>query len=94
VALQPDGKIVIALSASDPTTQSLTLGVQRVGPDGRTDMSFGNSGVATAPFGPYSFANAVALQSDGRIVAVGATQVSVGQYTRNLTLAVARFFGN
>jgi uncharacterized delta-60 repeat protein len=70
-AVQPDGKIVIAAAIlttkiPDPMT------VVRILPDGALDPDFGNQGRATAPFlGSESIAYAIALQSDGKIVAAG-----------------------
>jgi len=67
VALQPDGKIVVGgTSSSGPG-----LAVMRLLPDGRMDTSFGAGGRATANVGGYGTAFALAIQSDGKIVAVG-----------------------
>lgn len=66
VAIQSDGKIVVA----GYTTSSFALA--RYNSDGSLDATFGAGGkVATAFFGLLDKAFAVALQSDGKIVAAG-----------------------
>jgi uncharacterized delta-60 repeat protein len=80
IALQPDGKIVVA---GDVETDSVGPGYRfalaRYLPDGSLDPSFGSSGIVTTPFGnviaadlPFGgAAGAVAIQTDGKIVAGG-----------------------
>ena len=71
VALQPDGKIVVV--GSDASSSAFA--VARYNPDGSPDTAFGGGdGNVTTDIGfSYEGANAVALQSDGKIVAVGTT---------------------
>jgi uncharacterized delta-60 repeat protein len=66
LAVQPDGKLVAAgLIGSD-------FAVARYGATGSLDPSFGVDGVAITDFpGLFAEAHAVALQSDGKIVAAG-----------------------
>jgi len=76
VALQPDGKILAAgvMFTGDFTSD---FALARYNPNGTLDSSFGSGGKVTTDFGSgRSFANAVALQPDGKIVAAGATLVS------------------
>jgi len=62
VAVQPDGRIVLAG----------TLGVTRLMADGSNDYSFGYHGtVFTAAQGATNFVRAVAIQPDGRILVAG-----------------------
>lgn len=61
VALQPDGKIVLALGPI----------LTRLNPDGSNDSGFGAGGVVSMPVSGSLGALAVALQADGKIVAVG-----------------------
>ena len=69
VALQEDGKIVVAGKARLATTRFAVLRFQT---DGDLDPAFGGSGWATTSFGPgSSTANGVAIQTDGKIVAAG-----------------------
>ncbi|MFL6213966.1 MAG: hypothetical protein ACJ74J_08745 [Blastocatellia bacterium] len=82
VALQPDGKIVVAgsrLSTPPPQTfQDVALG--RFNPDGSPDTSFGSGGFVAINLSSGSDeAYAVGLQSDGKIVVGGYGQNSMGK---------------
>ncbi len=70
LAIQSDGKIVVAGNAVVSDDPGFALA--RYNSDGTLDVSFGNGGKVTTSFesGP-AVANALALQSDGRIVAAG-----------------------
>ena len=71
IVIQTDGKIVVVGSVSLAGRRS-TFGSVRYNPDGSLDATFGDGGKVRTIFGqPYDVANAVALQVDGRIVAVG-----------------------
>ncbi len=66
-ALQPDGKVVVVgLDAAE-----VDIAAARFRPDGSLDPSFGSGGRSTVPGGFIEVAQAVALQSDGRIVMAG-----------------------
>jgi uncharacterized delta-60 repeat protein len=71
LVFQPDGKIVIAGSGRDGTYGPLTFAAVRLNTNGSLDQSFGQDGIVDVPIGSYSIANAVALQSDGKIVLGG-----------------------
>jgi uncharacterized delta-60 repeat protein len=74
VALQPDGKIVAAGSASPGATIFFDFALARYNPDGSLDATFGSGGKVTTEFtGNFDQANAVALQPNGKIVAAGNT---------------------
>ena len=87
--VQPDGKIVAAggvrtgFSATD-------FALVRYNADGSVDTTFGNDGVVRTPFSPGSidFVNGLALQPDGKIIAVGA---SGGEFIGDTDFAVARY---
>jgi uncharacterized delta-60 repeat protein len=72
VAIQVDGKIVIAGSVLDRKGAGRDFALVRLDPDGRVDLGFGGGLVATG-FGESSdgVAHAVAARPDGKIVAVG-----------------------
>ncbi|HEX5037818.1 MAG TPA: hypothetical protein VFX30_11730, partial [bacterium] len=75
VAVQEDGKIVVAGSSGGPGDQDFT--VVRLKADGSLDAGFDGDGVALTVFGAdTSFAQGLALQPDGGIVAAGARQTS------------------
>jgi uncharacterized delta-60 repeat protein len=72
VAVQPDGRIVVA---------GLSFLVTRFDADGTLDAGFGSGGSVAVPFGPVgsSEAFAILVQPDGRIVAAGATYDAIGE---------------
>lgn len=70
VAIQPDGKLVLAVAGGDPDSG---FGVLRYSSEGSLDLSFGDGGMAFVDFKFIPAAYDVALQSDGRIVAAGTT---------------------
>jgi uncharacterized delta-60 repeat protein len=90
--LQSDGKIVIA---GWHDTGNVNHGfVDRLNPDGSLDTTFGGTGqvvIALGPTSDYNSFSAVALQPDGRIVAVGVAGDAANPGTQDF--AVARFFG-
>jgi uncharacterized delta-60 repeat protein len=70
VALQPDGKIVVGGASDGGST--LDFAVLRYNTNGSLDGSFGSGGKVLTPVGPTNAQlNGLALQPDGRIVAVG-----------------------
>src|SRR5205085_2508804 len=71
LVVQGDGKLVIAGSGRDGTYGPLTFAAVRLTTNGSLDRSFGQDGIVNVPIGSYSIANAVALQSDGKIVLGG-----------------------
>jgi uncharacterized delta-60 repeat protein len=71
VAIQSDGKIVVAGGVYDPATGSDDFGLARYNPNGSLDVSFGTNGLQTTDFGFYEYARGLAIQSDGKIVVAG-----------------------
>lgn len=84
VALQADGKIVVAGSSSPYPSSSWALA--RYDGTGRLDPSFGDGGIVLAGFGGTDRAYGLAIQPDGRIVAVGSSCVD-----STCSIALARF---
>jgi len=84
VALQPDGKIVVAGSSEDGWDVA-RFAVARYTTNGALDTTFNGSGKAAVSFEKGSEAFAVALQRDGKIVLAGWV---------NLQMALARFNPN
>lgn len=75
IALQPDGKIVIAGSMLVGSTSDYL--VARLTADGSRDGSFGTNGLVTTAFGTLQdIAEAVAIQLDGKIVVAGSASSS------------------
>ena len=71
VAIQPDGRIIIAGYAYNGGSSSVFLLV-RYQPDGSLDNTFGDNGILLDDVGPMGDrANGMVLQPDGRIVVTG-----------------------
>ncbi len=73
VALQSDGKVVVVgrTGFGSPFGNSFDFAVARYNPNGSLDTSFAGDGKQTASFGESDVAKGVAVQGDGKIVAVG-----------------------
>jgi uncharacterized delta-60 repeat protein len=93
VLVQPDGKLVVAGGAFPNFTHLGDFKVARYHPDGSLDTSFGQGGIATTVFpGQGSYAFAVALQPDGKIVAAGTDYVAFSsEISSNTDFAIARY---
>ena len=72
VAVQPDGRIVVA--GSDLADN---VAVWRLHPDGSLDRSFSGDGRAVIDAGGADFGAAVAIAGDGKIVVAGSTRTAV-----------------
>jgi uncharacterized delta-60 repeat protein len=81
VAIQPDGKIVVA----GHTSSGLNGVVYRLNANGSPDLAFGDQGAAVLDSAGDERINAVALQPDGRIVAAGFTSVNKDMAIYRLT---------
>jgi uncharacterized delta-60 repeat protein len=91
VAVQADGKVVVAGSRYDPSALTWDFAVARFNVDGSPDLSFNGSGRVISPIGPSDDeASAVAVQPDGKILLAGTVKVS----DTNTDFAVARFNTN
>ncbi len=92
VALQPDGKIVVSGGAAWGTRGG-NFALARYNTDGKLDMSFGGDGRVTTDFARKGdFANAIAIQADGKLVAGGFATYSRAK-GRN-RFALARYSAN
>jgi len=86
VAIQPDGRIIVAGSTGYPHQQDFLL--IRYHGDGSLDASFGVNGVVTTDLGATLEAvYAIRLQPDGRVVAAGFSRVGLG----DANFALARY---
>lgn len=83
IAVQQDGKIVVAGDSGLGATQRFALA--RYLPDGQLDPTFGNAGIVTTALGGHAFIEAVAIQTDGKIVVAGGanTEIALARYLEN-----------
>jgi uncharacterized delta-60 repeat protein len=86
MAIQPDGKIVVA----GYTSSGSDFALARYDTNGAPDTSFGSGGKLTTNFGNNDYAYAMAIQSDGKIVVAGYTTNNVNNYD----FALARYNTN
>ena len=95
MALQADGKVVLAGDTVLTTgggqvgtgAVERDMGIARYNTDGTMDTTFSTDGLRGIDFAPSSFASAVAVQADGKIVVAGRAETSG---TLNLNFALAR----
>lgn len=69
LTVQPDGKIVVAGTA----TEAYAFNLARFNADGTLDQGFGSGGTVQTLLGYAASAQAVVIQPDGKIVTVGAS---------------------
>ncbi len=88
VAIQGDGKIVVAGTTHLANAGGYIFAVVRYNTNGSLDTSFNGTGIVTTSVGGYSsdFANSVALQTDGKIVVAG-----YGYNSSNADFALVRY---
>ena len=92
VVIQADGKIVVAGGAFPLFTFLGNFELVRYNPNGSLDRSFGNGGIVTTTFPEGSYASAVALQPDGKIVAAGTVFVNfIPGESSDTDFALARY---
>ncbi|MEO6327838.1 MAG: T9SS type A sorting domain-containing protein [Ginsengibacter sp.] len=86
VAIQSNGKIVVAGDVWNGSNSDFA--VIRYNRDGSIDNTFSGDGIAVKDFGHTDLANAVAIQTDGRILIAGSTNGNFGviRYNINGTL--------
>ncbi len=85
MVLHPDGRIVVAGISEDPTP---VIRLAQFLPNGSPDRSFGGEGTVASGLGNYNDLRAIAIQPDGKIVAVG-----TGTFQMS-TLGILRFLPN
>jgi len=71
VAVQADGKIVVAGTDESTTPNSAQFVLTRYHIDGSLDSSFGNGGKVSTSVGQFNYARAMVIQADGKIVVAG-----------------------
>ena len=93
LAIRPDGRIVVAGTATNAANTALFFAIAQYDSNGSLDPSFGSGGKVTTDFvsigGSIPNTSAMLLQTDGRVVVVGATLTS-----GNLDFALSRYNGD
>lgn len=88
VAIQPDGKIVVVGSTDNGTKHDFAL--VRYDTDGSLDTGFASDGIQTTSLSELNDdATAIAIQSDGKILASGTSNFSFA--SSNFSFAIARY---
>ncbi len=92
IAIQTDGKIVVAGQAFNPNTGNYDFALARYNSNGSLDNSFDGDGKLTTDFiGSDDYAYSLAIQTDGKIVVAGQTY---NPNTGNYDFALARYNSN
>ncbi len=101
VAIQSDGKIVVAGYAYNSDqhidANQYDFALARYNTNGTLDSTFGSGGIVVTAVGPdvdYDYAYAVAIQTDGKIVAAGATGPRSNYGGTTDTFAIVRYNTN
>jgi uncharacterized delta-60 repeat protein len=77
MAIQSDGKIIIAGTTQDSIKGYSVVAVARYNSNGTLDINFGNNGIVTTSVGSFNdYGNALALQSNGDITVAGTTEIN------------------
>jgi uncharacterized delta-60 repeat protein len=71
VALQPDGKIVLGGQTCESGWTNCHFALARLNTNGSLDTTFSGDGRQITSFGAFEYIKGLALQADGKIVAVG-----------------------
>lgn len=86
LAIQPNGKIVVAGTSGDAQGYQGDFALARYNEDGSLDTSFDGDGKLTTDFGAVERASALAVQSNGKIVVAGHSNL-----TGYFNFALARY---
>jgi uncharacterized delta-60 repeat protein len=90
VAIQTDGKLVVAGNSSNGGSNS-DFALVRYTTNGALDLTFGTEGIVTTDFGgPIDYGNSVAIQTDGKLVVAG----NSGNGASNSDFALVRYTTN
>ncbi|HEX8752310.1 MAG TPA: hypothetical protein VF731_02735 [Solirubrobacterales bacterium] len=85
VAIQPDGKLVLAATEQGFEASSTTAGLIRLNPDGSTDSLNGHAFQPIPGSGRYDEAGSVAVDGAGRLLASAISYESAGKIAFRLT---------
>lgn len=92
VAVQSDGKIVVAGSADSSSGGNRDFAIVRYTPNGALDPNFGTGGKVNTPIGSgEDIGRSVVVQNDGKIIVAGSADLAFGQ---TQTFALIRYTTN
>ncbi|WP_445452187.1 T9SS type A sorting domain-containing protein [Flavobacterium sp. 25HG05S-40] len=100
IYLQPDNKLLVALSQYNPQQNPNDFKIKRITDDGTIDTDFGgDNGINTSFYNGYNEAFSIGLQSDNKIIIAGTTNNAINNnfaLTRlnNIVLDVDDFHEN
>lgn len=91
VAIQADGKIIILGKTCDSSDENCNFALVRLNKNGSLDTTFKSTGKVTTDFGGSDSGRGLAIQADGKIIAVGKKVTATGdfvlaRYNKNGTL--------
>jgi uncharacterized delta-60 repeat protein len=92
VAVQSDGKFIVAGTSTDRTEDDFALA--RYNPDGTLDATFGDKGLVRTDINLDDRINDIAIQSDGRILATGFSSSVATDGSLKYAFVVARYNAN
>jgi uncharacterized delta-60 repeat protein len=87
LALQADGRAVVAGRVTDARGSREDFGVARYAVDGSPDPTFGEAGLATVRFDGPSIATAVTVDDQGRVLVAGHAQMGFSATRSDFALA-------
>jgi len=90
VAIQEDGKIVIAGEAMNYKNRTRDFAIARFNTDGNLDSTFSSDAKQITDFGSDDYPTSIAFQADGKIIVAGATDVNGSIFN----VAIARYNKN
>jgi uncharacterized delta-60 repeat protein len=93
-AIQPDGKILVAMDQRNPNQADLLFYTYRYNPDGTPDVTFGTNGVSGVFTGDQSKNKDVRVQADGKILVTGESEYCVNGICGAAQLVVMRLLPN
>ncbi len=92
IALQADGKILVAGTVTNTVSGNSSFGLVRFNVDGSLDRSFGTEGQVTTSLSVYSsWPSSVAVQTDGKILVAGTASNLPNGYGDGEVIALVRY---
>jgi len=93
LAVQNNGKIIVGGALEDSYAAPTDFAIVRFTKNGTIDSSFGTNGVTRTIFGGDDRVNSLAIQTDGKIIAAGESDI-LGGGDRPAYFALARYNAN